>query len=80
MTQTAAIPPYCRACGRSIRDPSHIIWNGHHYHNDHIPRGEPPPIFDVAELQPDQDTPGLWIGFKTKEQRDQALNWFRVNP
>lgn len=36
------------------------------------------PIFEVAQLQPDVDSPGLWIGFKTAEQRNQATKLFRV--
>ena len=32
----------------------------------------------VAELQPDNDTPGLWIGFKTMEDREHAMRLFKV--
>lgn len=34
--------------------------------------------FEVAELQPDQDSPGLWIGFKCAADREQAMKLFRV--
>lgn len=77
MSNTSAINPPCRMCGLPINDPSHIIWNGHQYHNDHVPKQEPPPVFEVVQLQPDADTPGLWIGFKNAAQRDEALKWFR---
>jgi uncharacterized small protein (DUF1192 family) len=33
--------------------------------------------FDVAQLQPDNDSPGLWIGFKTADQRAAAMKMFR---
>jgi hypothetical protein len=36
------------------------------------------PPWDVAELQPDQDSPGLWIGFETAADREQAMKLFRV--
>lgn len=35
-------------------------------------------IADVVQLQPDQDCPGLWIGFQTDQDRDAAMNLFRV--
>jgi hypothetical protein len=34
--------------------------------------------FDVAQLQPDNDSPGLWIGFKTGKDRDEAMKLFTV--
>ena len=75
---SSSVPPNCRTCGHPINDPSHIIWNGHHYHNDHVPAAEPPPSFDVVQLQPDEDTPGLWIGFQSEADRAAAMRWFRV--
>ena len=33
---------------------------------------------DVVQLQPDDDSPGLWIGFKTADQRDAAMKMFRL--
>jgi hypothetical protein len=35
------------------------------------------PRFDVAQLQPDDNSPGLWIGFKTGKDRDEAMKLFR---
>ena len=32
----------------------------------------------VAALKPDEDTPGLWIGFKTMEDREHAMRLFKV--
>lgn len=75
MSETSATTRKCRACGEPI-DGSSIGWNGWEYHTDHVPRHEPPPRFHVAELQPDEDSPGLWIGFKTRADRDRAMPWF----
>jgi hypothetical protein len=36
------------------------------------------PPWDVAELQPDQDSPGLWIGFETAADRERAMKLFRI--
>lgn len=33
--------------------------------------------FDVVQLQPDDDSPGLWIGFQTAADRDEAMKLFR---
>lgn len=33
---------------------------------------------EVVELQPDADCPGLWIGFRTAEQREQAMKLFAL--
>jgi hypothetical protein len=35
--------------------------------------------FDVCELQPDSDSPGLWIGFRTGADRAKAMALFRVD-
>jgi len=75
VSNTSAISTKCRTCGEPITGSS-IGWNGWSYHIDHVPKQEPPPCFHVAELQPDEDSPGLWIGFKTKADRDRALPWF----
>lgn len=32
---------------------------------------------DVVELQHDQDSPGLWIGFRSFADRDEAMTWFK---
>lgn len=76
MSETSAVHPICRACGLPIDDASSIGWNGWNYHINHVPKQEPPPVFHVAELQPDKDSPGLWIGFKTAADRERALKWF----
>jgi len=34
--------------------------------------------FEVVLLQPDNDCPGLWIGFKTAKDRDEAMKLFTV--
>lgn len=41
MSQSSAIPPLCRSCGFAINDPSHVFWNGDHYHDDHVPTTPP---------------------------------------
>lgn len=76
---STGIRPTCRTCGQPIEARQWITWNGHSYHEEHMPSKEPPPVFDVAQLQPDDGTPGLWIGFKTAAQRAEALKWFRVS-
>lgn len=75
---TSAVHPICRTCGLTIEGPTHLIWNGHHYHTDHLPSREPPPVIAVAALQLDDDSPGLWIGFKTAADREAAMKWFCV--
>lgn len=36
------------------------------------------PKIEVAQLQKDPDSSGLWIGFKTAEQREEAMKLFVV--
>ena len=36
--------------------------------------------FEVVQLQPDDDSPGLWIGFKTGKDRDEAMKLFALEP
>lgn len=33
---------------------------------------------EVVQLQPDEDAPGLWVGFKTGADRDAAMKLFTV--
>jgi hypothetical protein len=75
---SSAVKPNCRTCGFPINEPSHLIWNGHHFHTDHMPKSEPPPRFEVVQIQADHDCPGLWIGFKTAADRERAMEWFTV--
>jgi hypothetical protein len=53
--QSSAVPPTCSACGLPITDMSYIGWNGHNYHNDHVPRHEPPQAWLPIDTAPKTD-------------------------
>jgi hypothetical protein len=50
--QSSAVEPTCSACGLPIEDMSYIGWNGHSYHNNHVPRHEPPQAWLPIETAP----------------------------
>ena len=34
-------------------------------------------VIEVVQLQPAEDCPGLWIGFRTEGERERAMSWFK---
>jgi hypothetical protein len=64
---------------------AYVVWSrwldyksGKSFHHVTVPHMGQSPVFEVLQISPDCDSPNLSIDFRTYEDRERAMEWFKL--